>query len=347
MQQLDKVISKYLKACKAGEWIKKESYKFEYANYVYENVYWSDSNLQILEVLINSQKITYTYGSRGVQFVQKSGREKLSEFITISDIELFRRLHEGNSFDSIDWSGRSMSFTGLSAWIASLFPNRFYASPMSGFTYTISYLFNKDLDQLHKKGIKYFLQCQEYFKETERILRDFPIESLWLAEWNKFYRDNPELNVKAKDSFGKIDWAWLIEDFHLFIHREILELYKSSDTNKDVQDEGNLSTVEGKSKLSTHMQYERNPSFILNIKKSAIAKDPLLRCEVCGFSFKEVYGQCGEGFIEAHHLNPLAEKEGEKVTKKSDIALVCSNCHKMLHKGDPVYSIEELKSILK
>jgi len=29
---------------------------------------------------------------------------------------------------------------------------------------------------------------------------------------------------------------------------------------------------------------------------------------VCGFDFKKVYGELGDGFIEAHHLLPISQK---------------------------------------
>ncbi len=61
-----------------------------------------------------------------------------------------------------------------------------------------------------------------------------------------------------------------------------------------------------------------------------------LCCEVegCGFDFFEVYGDKGEGFAHVHHLRPLASfrDEGEKVTL-DDLAVVCANCHAMIHRG--------------
>jgi predicted HNH restriction endonuclease len=68
-----------------------------------------------------------------------------------------------------------------------------------------------------------------------------------------------------------------------------------------------------------------------------------LRCDVCGFSFNAVYGEIGENYIEAHHLVPVSEmREGDE-TGIEDIALVCSNCHRMIHRKTPCYSIKGLK----
>ena len=75
----------------------------------------------------------------------------------------------------------------------------------------------------------------------------------------------------------------------------------------------------------------------------------MLNCNICGFSFLDIYGEVGQGFIEAHHINPLNEREGQQVTKKEDIALICSNCHRMLHRkiNGKLLSINELKEIIK
>jgi 5-methylcytosine-specific restriction enzyme A len=61
-----------------------------------------------------------------------------------------------------------------------------------------------------------------------------------------------------------------------------------------------------------------------------------LVCEVpnCGFDFGERYGPLGEGYAQVHHLDPLrkAPKEGREVSLK-DLAVVCANCHVMIHMG--------------
>ena len=58
--------------------------------------------------------------------------------------------------------------------------------------------------------------------------------------------------------------------------------------------------------------------------------------------FLKLMENWGENFIEGHHKNPLCERNGQENTKIDDIALVCSNCHRMLHRKDNM-SIESLK----
>jgi hypothetical protein len=61
-----------------------------------------------------------------------------------------------------------------------------------------------------------------------------------------------------------------------------------------------------------------------------------LRCEVpgCGFDFAEKYGPVGSCFAVVHHLVPLSEVKASG-TKNSlkDLAVVCANCHAMIHRG--------------
>nr|WP_309143178.1 HNH endonuclease [Bacillus atrophaeus] len=62
--------------------------------------------------------------------------------------------------------------------------------------------------------------------------------------------------------------------------------------------------------------------------------------------FFEQYGEIGGDFIEGHHTIPVSELEEGQKTKIDDIALVCSNCHKMLHRRRPWLTKEELKKLI-
>jgi 5-methylcytosine-specific restriction protein A len=80
-------------------------------------------------------------------------------------------------------------------------------------------------------------------------------------------------------------------------------------------------------------------------KRLALKQGKPLACEVCGFDFKTVYGERGEGFIECHHTRALETLETESKTNVRDLVLVCSNCHRMIHRRRPWLSIDELRSI--
>ena len=104
---------------------------------------------------------------------------------------------------------------------------------------------------------------------------------------------------------------------------------------------------EGKKKLRTHIYRERNYRVIKEAKKRYKDKYGKLICQICNFDFEKIYGNIGKDFIEGHHIIPVSElQEGDK-TKVEDIVLVCSNCHKMLHRKRPWLLPRELKKLLK
>lgn len=117
----------------------------------------------------------------------------------------------------------------------------------------------------------------------------------------------------------------------------------SAQKSTTIDDEGFL---EGKIIERLHKSKERNQKMIKEKKRMAFRDTNKLECEVCGFDFKSTYGVIGDGFIECHHKIPLSEIDVSVRTKLIDLALVCSNCHSMLHRNRPWLSIEQLKETL-
>ncbi|HHQ6565561.1 TPA: HNH endonuclease [Serratia fonticola] len=102
------------------------------------------------------------------------------------------------------------------------------------------------------------------------------------------------------------------------------------------------SILEGNPRLVAHMRRERNPAIVKAKKKAVLRATGKLCCEACGFDFKEVYGEIGDGFCEVHHLQPLSKADGVVKTELKDLAIVCSNCHRIIHRTDPMLSISSL-----
>lgn len=103
---------------------------------------------------------------------------------------------------------------------------------------------------------------------------------------------------------------------------------------------------EGAEKYKLHRRLERDPNIGKKAKQIRFSESGELRCDVCNFSFSENYGEIGIGFIEAHHTVPVSKLKGERKTRIDEIALVCSNCHRMLHSGKKLISIDELQNII-
>lgn len=70
----------------------------------------------------------------------------------------------------------------------------------------------------------------------------------------------------------------------------------------------------------------------LRKKLLALKDDNSLRCEICEFSPPSLDRSLQESFFEAHHRTPLAEAESRKLTRVSDMALLCAGCHRFIHK---------------
>ena len=89
-------------------------------------------------------------------------------------------------------------------------------------------------------------------------------------------------------------------------------------------------------------KYERNQK----ARKECVAKKGY-QCMVCGRDFETTYGEIGKNFIHVHHLTPISTIGQEyELNVDTDLAPVCPNCHYMLHRKNPPYTIEELKDIL-
>lgn len=74
--------------------------------------------------------------------------------------------------------------------------------------------------------------------------------------------------------------------------------------------------------------------------------DGHLACEVpgCGFDFVRTYGALGFAFAHVHHLKPLRDAPSSGAPRKlSDLAIVCANCHAMIHRYGACRPLREVK----
>ena len=70
-------------------------------------------------------------------------------------------------------------------------------------------------------------------------------------------------------------------------------------------------------------------------------------CWVCDLSFANAYGAVGSDFIEVHHRVPLSTiAESYVVDPIRDLVPLCSNCHSMIHRRQPVYQPDELRRMI-
>jgi 5-methylcytosine-specific restriction enzyme A len=111
-----------------------------------------------------------------------------------------------------------------------------------------------------------------------------------------------------------------------------------------VEDEDGVE--EGRLLFRAHRSRERDRGLVARKKQAAMSAHGTLGCEVCGFDFASTYGELGKGFAEVHHAVPLSQS-GLTKTRLADLVVLCSNCHRMAHRGQPWPSVEDLRGILR
>jgi 5-methylcytosine-specific restriction endonuclease McrA len=99
---------------------------------------------------------------------------------------------------------------------------------------------------------------------------------------------------------------------------------------------------EGEARLVSHLRRERDRGLVIAKKERVLRERGRLICEACGLDFLSVYGSGGERCCEVHHINPLADADGAVVTRMEDLALLCSNCHRIVHSTSPITTVAEL-----
>lgn len=101
--------------------------------------------------------------------------------------------------------------------------------------------------------------------------------------------------------------------------------------------------VEGAALEVTLTRYERDPQ-----ARALCLAHYGVSCLACGANFEQLYGEVGRGFIHVHHVEPLAVSgDAHVVDPVTDLRPVCPNCHAMLHRKSPPFTVAELQVILK
>jgi 5-methylcytosine-specific restriction enzyme A len=115
-------------------------------------------------------------------------------------------------------------------------------------------------------------------------------------------------------------------------------------TRSDV-DVDAVAAEEGGVLLRQHLHRERDARLRSQKLAAVLRVGGVIACEVCGFDFERAYGERGRGYIECHHRTPLFSS-GSTKTRLRDLALICSNCHRMIHRTKSWLLPEQLKQIV-
>lgn len=174
---------------------------------------------------------------------------------------------------------------------------------------------------------------------------------------NNFKAFDPSYTGAGMQNYGKLDKK-VFEEFESDTHRlrkianRIREVSRDLDLANRLylirgnEDDEKFEVKEGTVIYKLHKYRERNSKIIKKKKEKEFQRMGKLPCEACMFDFHQKYGELGFKYIECHHRVPLSEFSSSTKTGLNDLALVCSNCHRMLHRGSGTLSVDHLKNIL-
>jgi hypothetical protein len=120
--------------------------------------------------------------------------------------------------------------------------------------------------------------------------------------------------------------------------------FASRGRSRDIAVDTLTDAEEGDLRLRKHYTRERSRSLVSRKIEETLEKYGRLECEVCNSDLGHVYGDWGNKAIECHHKIPLASATGARKTFLEDLALICANCHRVLHGGK--YDITSLRAVL-
>jgi len=159
-------------------------------------------------------------------------------------------------------------------------------------------------------------------------------DQIWESEWNRLKVRITKIIDSEFDEESRInticEWSKIATGL-------ILSLLN---VEKLIPEEKQYS--EGTKTKVVSERYERNP---VN-RELCLAANGYV-CKICGFDFEKIYGKIGSGFIHVHHIEKVADHGGTYyLNPVKDMIPVCPNCHAMLHRKDPPYLPDELRTIL-
>ena len=176
-------------------------------------------------------------------------------------------------------------------------------------------------------------------------LDDEPSYCITCAEFDSFLVPEPERIFqipRGKGWMGHRSLVWYADgdsDGHLEPHSRFKKavgaymvgilLLSATNFFSELDDNGH---EEGRRKFMSHFSRERSHAAVRKAKNLFQSQhEGHLFCQACKVDFSIVYGDIGRSYIEAHHLRPLAG-EGSRRTRPEDFVMLCSNCHRMVHR---------------
>jgi 5-methylcytosine-specific restriction protein A len=226
----------------------------------------------------------------------------------------------------------------------------------------LDYYFSEDEAAINNKNNPKLIQLSNllkrlpnYIERREEKFRNINGVYMKLMNFRALEaQENPEDSRKGLSSYSQQDRdVWNEYSKNKIVLRELAEKIRQTLAHDDIIYElaDNpvefyvQEAIEGNTVTRLHTYRERDRALVNSKKKHTLKKLGKITCEACNFDFS-IYGDRGKDFIEVHHLKPISQLKLGDVTKLEDLALLCANCHRMVHIKTPWLSLDELKSLM-
>lgn len=205
-------------------------------------------------------------------------------------------------------------------------------------------------------------------QELSQILNRLPIHNIRPDEakfrnsngvglkLSNFLAIDPDYHGKGMASYSQLDKLVFEEYAHdtsrlRLLASRIRDIALDKDLPNELylipeEEDKEIQVQEGAVIYKLHQYRERDKSIVKKKKELIWQEEQRCLCEACEFDFELKCGEVGHKYIECDHSVPLSEFTGMSKTTLNDLALVCSNCHRMLHRKIDTLSVEGLKQLL-
>lgn len=188
----------------------------------------------------------------------------------------------------------------------------------------------------------YMIEGKGLTRTINAIATEYFLEKIWedngviglkkaLSSLSQHFEYYKEVSGNAKASHQKI-----YDKYALLINLQNDNIIYPDEVDNTVD------YLEGQTKSIEVNSYERNRAARLKCIEHFGTT-----CQICEFNFENKFGDIGSQFIHVHHKIEISTIGQEyTVNPLTDLIPVCPNCHSMLHKKKPAYTVEELKNII-
>lgn len=254
----------------------------------------------------------------------------MNYWIVPSNNRYYRLDDRLSKYETISWRQRQNFEVGDVIFI-------YTTRPSSRITYQMSVIGANQSFSKYNNDKEYWVNQEEYAKKVINFKRfaEFKLVRRFPSDERLTYDNLKARGLNTIQMSHRINGALLD-----YILSSISDIDAGNMFPEEIGEEETL--FEGATSKVLVNRYERNSE----ARKKCIEQKGCC-CTVCGMSFEVKYGEIGKEFIHIHHTTPISTiGKDYQIDYEKDLVPVCPNCHAMLHRKNPPYTIEELKQII-